>query len=75
MHKSHEWHDIYFQIGDKDYAFRSWPNVPRVGEHVMFHPVDGPVVHEVIRVVWGVNKDPTIGAALTVNVTLKEKAE
>lgn len=69
MRDSQSWHPIYFQVGDKDYAFRVWPNVPRVGDHVMFHPVEGPAVYQVERVVWGVAKDDM--NAPTVNVVMK----
>ncbi|MGX7874476.1 hypothetical protein ACVDG5_018450 [Mesorhizobium sp. ORM6] len=60
--------DIYFMLEGKDYAFRIWGAVPRVGERVMFHPTTGPVTFKVLDVLWGVASDDT--RTMTVNVRL-----
>lgn len=47
---------VAFFIDGKQYAYRSWPYVPRVGEEVMLHvPEEGDKrTFLVTRVVWGV---------------------
>lgn len=61
--------EIYFIVDGKDYARRTWPQVPPVGAHVMMHPVEGPQKYEVAAVLWGVNRDDT--DMLTCNVAMK----
>jgi hypothetical protein len=52
---------LYFILGGKDYAYRSWPAVPRVGDLVLLkdeqrdyaiHPA------RVLTVVWGTRDQP-----------------
>ncbi len=62
--------DIYFLVDGKDYARRTWPCVPPIGDRVMMHPVGGPQVYIVEAVTWGVNKDDT--DMLSCNVALKK---
>ncbi|TPN04555.1 hypothetical protein [Mesorhizobium sp. B2-1-2] len=65
--------DIYFILEGKDYAFRSWGAVPRVGERVMFHLITGPTTFRVLDVLWGVAPDDR--RTMTVNVRLgRDKA-
>lgn len=62
--------DIYFVVGGKDYAFRSWIAVPRLGERVMFHLKEGPKTFKVVDVLWGVAPDDK-ARFCTVNVKLE----
>lgn len=61
--------EIYFLVDGQDYARRTWPCVPPVGDRVMMHPASGPESYEVEAVTWGVNRDDT--DMLTCNVRLK----
>ena len=61
---------IYFVLDRKDYAFRVWPGVPRIGDRVMMHTNDGPRTHEVLEVVWGVREEEESPYRLTCNVSI-----
>jgi hypothetical protein len=60
---------IYFVLDGETYAARSWHAVPPVGDHVMFHPKDGPFTAEVTRVEWGVAPDDRDTCTVNVYVT------
>lgn len=63
---------IYFILEGKDYAFRVWPAAPRVGDFVMMHPVEGPRVHEVLEIVWGVKGNDEVRDRVTCNIRIGE---
>jgi hypothetical protein len=44
------WDGIFFLLDGKEFAFRSWERVPRVGDWVVFPAPDR--TFEVARVIW-----------------------
>lgn len=61
--------EIWMILDGKDYGVRHWSFVPRVGDHVMFHPKDGAFKAKVTAVVWGISADDT--NAPTINMALE----
>jgi len=53
------WGGIYFLLDGRQFAFRTWANVPRIGELVVFSLTDEPF--EVSRVLWRETRDAPIG--------------
>ena len=63
--------ELYFIVDDKDYAFRIWPGVPRVGDRVMMHPSPAPRKFIVEAICWGVREEEAKDR-VTCNVMLRE---
>jgi len=64
---SERWDGIFFLLDGKQYAFRPWKTVPRVGEWVVFPSTEEPF--EVVRVLWRETRNSA--AAPYVEIILK----
>ncbi len=48
------WDGIFFLLDGKEFAFRGWDHVPRIGDWVVFPSTDEPF--KVLRVIWRENR-------------------
>lgn len=68
----HQTFRLFFTLAGKDYAYRTWIGVPRVGERVMFQTKDGPKAFTVSDVLWGSAVDDDVQDAPTINILLQD---
>lgn len=52
---------LYFILNNKEYAYRSWPAVPRIGDLVMLYNTEHEQIEPAIvnNVVWGTRDQPS----------------
>lgn len=48
---------INFVLDKEDFAFRSWPAVPRVGDYVTLRPKGQPTTYRALLVLWNVREN------------------
>lgn len=65
---------INFVLDNKDFAFRSWPSVPRVGEFVTLRPNGEPTTYLVKLVLWNVRENRNLHQPLECDVHITKKA-
>jgi hypothetical protein len=59
---------IFFLLDGKEFAFKTWPHVPRVGDWVVFPTHKDRQPYEVVRVIWRENRSPPVNPYVEVEI-------